>query len=391
MPKRGIPDRWREYTKCGKLIKNSRIIAFKTPLHKRLCEKSLESAQYFTVDDLLEIPNLGLVISLTFTSRYYDIAEITSKGVLHKRIGVPGQIVPNEGIIREFKTVVQDFIEQNQDTEKVIGVHCTHGVNRTGYVVCRYLIDCLQWSVNKAIRVFNVARGHEIEREAYLEALRNPKRDPSQGKYDTHHTQRVSNRGSGNARVSNGASGEIHGNTGHSGNNYDAYTDITTDDAITYRHSHLYREGAVNDRHSHPSREGAINDRHSDSKRICTSVSVQTKENPQLKSPFEAYIGRLPPDCTVEDVRLLFEDLEIVKEPTIKRRKNYAFGFVRFKDSESLQTALTFDQQQYPTTGEKIRIRVAHQAVHTQRSTGVRQGKKRRRRRSERSGRDETT
>ena len=33
----------------------------------------------------------------------------------------------------------------------LIGVHCTHGVNRTGYLICRYLIERLQWNPDKAI------------------------------------------------------------------------------------------------------------------------------------------------------------------------------------------------------------------------------------------------
>jgi protein-tyrosine phosphatase len=33
----------------------------------------------------------------------------------------------------------------------LIGVHCTHGVNRTGYLICRYLIERLQWTPEDAL------------------------------------------------------------------------------------------------------------------------------------------------------------------------------------------------------------------------------------------------
>lgn len=33
----------------------------------------------------------------------------------------------------------------------IVAVHCTHGVNRTGYLICRYLIDVLGWSPDRAI------------------------------------------------------------------------------------------------------------------------------------------------------------------------------------------------------------------------------------------------
>ena len=33
----------------------------------------------------------------------------------------------------------------------MIGVHCTHGVNRTGYLICRYLIQRMNWDPQAAI------------------------------------------------------------------------------------------------------------------------------------------------------------------------------------------------------------------------------------------------
>ena len=37
-------------------------------------------------------------------------------------------------------------------TDALIGLHCTHGVNRTGYLICRYLIEKLKWNPDDAIR-----------------------------------------------------------------------------------------------------------------------------------------------------------------------------------------------------------------------------------------------
>lgn len=33
----------------------------------------------------------------------------------------------------------------------LIGVHCSNGVDRAGYLICRYLIDRLGWSSHEAI------------------------------------------------------------------------------------------------------------------------------------------------------------------------------------------------------------------------------------------------
>ena len=63
------------------------------------------------------------------------------------------------------------YIDPVLDT--IVGVHCTHGINRTGYLVCRYMVQRLSWSAEEAISAFGAARGHPLERENYLEDLKN--------------------------------------------------------------------------------------------------------------------------------------------------------------------------------------------------------------------------
>jgi len=50
-------------------------------------------------------------------------------------------------------------------------VHCTHGVNRTGYLICRYMIEEMDFEPQDAVTLFHSARGHAIERDSYLEDL----------------------------------------------------------------------------------------------------------------------------------------------------------------------------------------------------------------------------
>ncbi|XP_014800968.1 PREDICTED: RNA/RNP complex-1-interacting phosphatase [Calidris pugnax] len=83
-----------------------------------------------------------------------------------------GREIPNKDTIFQFKCVVKQFLNANKDNDKLIGVHCTHGLNRTGYLVCRYLIDVEGMEPNTAIELFNRARGHPIERTNYIQDLR---------------------------------------------------------------------------------------------------------------------------------------------------------------------------------------------------------------------------
>lgn len=36
--------------------------------------------------------------------------------------------------------------------DKLIGIHCTHGVNRTGFFVCAYMVLCLNMKPNDALK-----------------------------------------------------------------------------------------------------------------------------------------------------------------------------------------------------------------------------------------------
>lgn len=82
-----------------------------------------------------------------------------------------GHVVPNQDRYNVFDEVVTRFLLDNADnsklfniivnmiskiivshfSDKLIGVHCTHGVNRTGYMICRYMIERLDFSANGAL------------------------------------------------------------------------------------------------------------------------------------------------------------------------------------------------------------------------------------------------
>ncbi|NWX53690.1 DUS11 phosphatase, partial [Promerops cafer] len=89
----------------------------------------------------------------------------------YSKILTMGHEIPNRKTILRFKYLVKKFLTANKDNDKLIGVHCTHGLNRTGYLVCRYLIDVEGMEPNAAIELFNKSRGHPIERTNYIQDL----------------------------------------------------------------------------------------------------------------------------------------------------------------------------------------------------------------------------
>ncbi|XP_075300943.1 RNA/RNP complex-1-interacting phosphatase [Opisthocomus hoazin] len=169
-----VPQRWTDYIPLGRRLPGTRFIAFKVPLKKSF-NQNLHPEERFSPRDLIkkikeQKEELGLIIDLTYTTRYYEPEELPAT-LCYSKILTMGHEIPNKHTIFQFQCVVKKFLRDNKDNDKLIGVHCTHGLNRTGYLVCRYLIDVEGMEPNTAIELFNRARGHPIERTNYIQDL----------------------------------------------------------------------------------------------------------------------------------------------------------------------------------------------------------------------------
>ncbi|XP_061732204.1 RNA/RNP complex-1-interacting phosphatase [Nerophis ophidion] len=178
--KNDIPDRWLDYKAVGKRLNGTRFVAFKVPL-KQALTRQLPPSRAFGPWELLEAiredhQELGLIIDLTFNKCYYQPQDLPAS-LSCVKIFTKGHVVPDDDTILAFKQAVQRFLRDNADNDQLIGVHCTHGLNRTGYMICRYLIDVARMEPAAAIKLFNSSRGHEMERQNYIDDLHSaPKR-----------------------------------------------------------------------------------------------------------------------------------------------------------------------------------------------------------------------
>ena len=134
--------------------------------------KQISLINKFTPQELLGSGlNIGLIIDLTCTDRYYDKVLFERMGIQHQKLGCVGHDIPSHQIFKKFIRLVEDFLIANSNNGKLIGVHCTHGVNRTGYLICRYMIQRQGMDRQKAIAEFNNSRGNNIDRQNYLDNL----------------------------------------------------------------------------------------------------------------------------------------------------------------------------------------------------------------------------
>ncbi|MBA0643126.1 hypothetical protein Goklo_027442 [Gossypium klotzschianum] len=114
---------------------------------------------------------LGLVIDLTNTSRYYQTTDLKKKGIKHVKIQCRGRdAVPENASVNTFVYEVSQFLLR-QKSNKYILVHCTHGHNRTGYMIIHYLMRTQPMSVTQAIKIFSEARPPGIYKPDYIDAL----------------------------------------------------------------------------------------------------------------------------------------------------------------------------------------------------------------------------
>ncbi|KAI5663666.1 hypothetical protein M9H77_22989 [Catharanthus roseus] len=116
---------------------------------------------------------LGLVIDLTNTSRYYSLSDLTKDGIKHVKISCKGRdsVPDNESVNRFVYEVSQFLARQRPHNKKHILVHCTHGHNRTGYMIIHFLMRTQQMSVTQAIKIFADARPPGIYKPDYIDAL----------------------------------------------------------------------------------------------------------------------------------------------------------------------------------------------------------------------------
>ncbi|XP_028762231.1 mRNA-capping enzyme isoform X3 [Neltuma alba] len=115
---------------------------------------------------------VGLVIDLTNTTRYYSISDWTKERIRHVKIRCKGRdSVPDDESVNRFCNEVVDFLSQRANRNKYILVHCTHGHNRTGYMIVHFLVRTESISVTEAINKFAMARHPGIYKQDYIDAL----------------------------------------------------------------------------------------------------------------------------------------------------------------------------------------------------------------------------
>ncbi|NXR63726.1 DUS11 phosphatase, partial [Rhadina sibilatrix] len=110
--------RWIDYIPLGCRMPGTRFIAFKVPL-KESFDQNLLPEDRFSPQDLIRSlrerqEELGLIIDLTYTGRYYGREELPPT-LRYAKILTMGREIPNRRTILRFKYLVKKFLTANKD------------------------------------------------------------------------------------------------------------------------------------------------------------------------------------------------------------------------------------------------------------------------------------
>ncbi|XP_047325534.1 mRNA-capping enzyme-like [Impatiens glandulifera] len=171
-----LPPGWLDCPSAGQDIGG--IIPSKVPLSDDFNELIAPGKRYSFKQVINQQRNqgrkLGLVIDLTNTTRYYQTSDLRKDAIKHVKIQCRGRdSVPENEAVNVFVYEVLQFLtrQKSSNPKKYILVHCTHGHNRTGYMIVHYLMRTVPMSVSQAIKIFADARPPGIYKPDYIDAL----------------------------------------------------------------------------------------------------------------------------------------------------------------------------------------------------------------------------
>uniref|UniRef100_A0A8C9ZL48 mRNA-capping enzyme n=1 Tax=Sander lucioperca TaxID=283035 RepID=A0A8C9ZL48_SANLU len=169
----GPPPRWRNCPRRGQPVAG-KFLPMKTMLGPRYDDQVAEENRFHPsmLSNYLKSlkVKMGLLVDLTNTTRFYDRNDIEKEGIKYVKLQCKGHgECPSKETTSMFIRLCEHFVEKNPT--ELIGVHCTHGFNRTGFLMCAYLVEKMDWSIEAAVAAFSQARAPGIYKGEYLKEL----------------------------------------------------------------------------------------------------------------------------------------------------------------------------------------------------------------------------
>lgn len=170
-----IPNRWLHCPRKSDSLIGNKFLAFKTPLSSKFDPQVPDECTFYPsmlfqlMKDSYKV-KIGLWIDLTNTNRFYDRSEVEKNQCQYVKLKCRGfGETPSQEQTKSFIEIVDNFTSEHPF--EIIAIHCTHGFNRTGFLISSYLVEREDCSVEAALQMFAQARPPGIYKDEYIKEL----------------------------------------------------------------------------------------------------------------------------------------------------------------------------------------------------------------------------
>jgi protein-tyrosine phosphatase len=116
-------------------------------------------------------PDVKDVIDISHEQPPYD-PETFGSGIRYHKFPIVSKMPPTPDEVAAFIKLVDSIRKaRGYDKDSMIACHCHYGFNRTGFFVCSYLIQRLNFTVPKALQAFQDARPPGIRHPHFINEL----------------------------------------------------------------------------------------------------------------------------------------------------------------------------------------------------------------------------
>ncbi len=154
-------DKWKATESAGVLVEGTPFIPMKL-MHDRDGEHNLNAV-------LSRFKDVGMIIDLSNDEGSYDKTPLKQKNIIFKRMQLASKVVPSSKDISFFIDMVDSYV-CDHPFKKII-VHCHYGYNRTGLMICAYMIAKLGVPIAEAINRFKNSRPPGIKHQNFIDKL----------------------------------------------------------------------------------------------------------------------------------------------------------------------------------------------------------------------------
>ncbi|CAL8073132.1 unnamed protein product [Orchesella dallaii] len=170
----GVPPRWLNCPRKSEGFIAEKFLVFKTPLSSRYDNFVSAEKRFYPqmIVDYVKMRNIriGLWIDLTNTERFYPRDFVEGQGIRYVKLQCRGHgETPSEEQTTQFINMCREFTDDHPDD--LIGVHCTHGFNRSGFLICAFLAQENDFCIDAAILHFAKLRPPGIYKQDYIDEL----------------------------------------------------------------------------------------------------------------------------------------------------------------------------------------------------------------------------